>query len=150
MFKKGICSCFNLKIICFIFSLEAKEICSSSYFVKPKLYVCLCVAQLRVGEKCNCAWLFLMNYSIKYLVLCLYTWNTNMIAILCGILLCYENAVFDFLVSPFKVSNLASEAKRERHDLNKEVTKISNYGISVWNSSVCTIPIRWSSAVISA
>ncbi|KAK3030324.1 hypothetical protein RJ639_039327 [Escallonia herrerae] len=30
-----------------------------------------------------------------------------------------------------EVSNLASEAKRERNALSKEVTKISNYGISV-------------------
>lgn len=30
-----------------------------------------------------------------------------------------------------QVSNLASEAKKERNVLTKEVTKISNYGISI-------------------
>lgn len=34
----------------------------------------------------------------------------------------------------WQVTKLASEAKREKNSLTKEITKISNFGISVWET----------------
>jgi len=40
----------------------------------------------------------------------------------------------NFLLSGWQVSQLASEAKKEKSTLTKEISKISNYGISVWET----------------
>lgn len=49
-----------------------------------------------------------------------------------------------------QVSNIASEAKRERNALTKEVSKISNYGISVWEfSHICPLTAAWAMVTLT-
>lgn len=59
--------------------------------------------------------------------------STNILLVSFKIFMLSQNA--HVALSDWQVSNLASEAKRERNALTKEVTKISNYGISVWEFS---------------
>lgn len=51
----------------------------------------------------------------------------------CPVLFNIYSAIANTNLNPgWQVSKLASEAKKERNTLTKEVSKISDYGISVW------------------